>query len=118
MIRDYRPGDEGAVRDLFASYPYGDLRRYRIVNREKQTAYLLHKLASCAKDGRVWVAEDGGRVRALAALRPLPWDSLIFNIRMGHIPLFVHPGASPGARADIAALLDALLAACRRDGIR
>lgn len=117
MIREYRPGDEGAVGELFAAYPYGDLRRYRIVNRKKQAAYLLHKLASCAKDGRVWVAEDGGKIRALAALKPLPWDSSIFGIRMGHIPLFVHPGEGSAARADIPALLDTLFAACRAAGI-
>ena len=57
MIRDYRPGDEEAVGALFAAYPYGDLRRYRLVNREKQAAYLRHKLSSCLRDGRVWVAE-------------------------------------------------------------
>ena len=117
MIRDYRAGDEGAVAALFAAYPYNDLRRYRLVNREKQAAYLRHKLAFCAKDGRVWVAEDGGKVRALAAFRPLPWDSAIFGIRMGHLPLFVHPGPGQAARADIAGLADAVLAACRADGV-
>jgi hypothetical protein len=116
VIREYRPGDEGAVRELFASYPYGDLRRYRIVNREKQTAYLLHKLAACARDGRIWVAEGGGKIGALAAVRPLPWDSSIFGITMGQIPLFVHPGGGSAARPDLLALLDRILDACRADG--
>ena len=117
MIREYSPADEGAVMELFAAYPYGDLRRYRLVNREKQAAYLLHKLPGCARDGRVLVAEEGGRIRAIAALRPLPWDSGIFGIAMGHIPLFVHPGAGRGDRSSIGALIEAILAACRADGI-
>jgi hypothetical protein len=116
VIREYRPADEGAVRELFASYPYGDLRRYRIVSREKQIAYLLHKLGGCVRDGKVRVAEDGGKIRALAALKPLPWDSSIFGIRMGQMPLFVHD-AGAGIRPGIGELVDALLAACRAEGI-
>ncbi len=116
MIRDYRPGDEEAVGALFAAYPYGDLRRYRLVNREKQAAYLRHKLSSCLKDGRVLVAEAGGAVRALAAFRPLPWDSSIFGISMGQAPLFVHD-AGEGVRAEIGQLAGALRDACRAGGV-
>jgi hypothetical protein len=114
-VREYRPGDEEAVRALFGSYPYNDLRRYRIVNREKQTAYLLHKLAACLKDGKVLVAEGDGGLRALAAVRPLPWDSSVFGIRMGQIPVFIHDGRA--AREDISRLIDTLLNSCRADGI-
>ncbi|MDD5557015.1 MAG: hypothetical protein PHN82_07180 [bacterium] len=113
-VRECGPGDEAGARALIESYRYNDLRRYRLFSRERQAAYLLHKLAACRADGKVLVAERDGAVRALAAARPLSWDSSIFGVRMGHVPLFVHgEGAS---REDLAALRDALLDRCRADG--
>jgi hypothetical protein len=116
-VRPYREGDRALLEPLLAAYPYGDLRRYRLINKEKQIAHLDYRIAACAREGGVWVSERDGAVRALAAIRPLPWDSSIFGIKMGQIPLFLHLGEGLASRADISALLDTLLESCRAAGI-
>lgn len=116
-VREYRPGDEDRVGALLEAYPYNDLRRYRIVRREKQVAYLRFKIEACLKDGKVLLVERDGEVKALAALRPLPWDSSIFGIPMGQIPVFIHTGDRAESGADAGILCDALLDACRAEGL-
>jgi len=114
-VREYRPADEVSVGELLASYPYNDLRRYRLFSREKQTAYLRHKLAASLREGTVLLAERDGAVQALAAVRPLPWDSSIFGIRMGQAPFFIHRG--PASRDDALLLAEALLESARASGL-
>ena len=117
IARSYREGDGALLGSLLAAYPYGDLRRYRLINKEKQVAHLEHRITACAREGGVWVSERDGGISALAAVRPLQWDSAIFGIKMAQIPLFVHAGERGVSRADVAALLDALLDHCRAAGI-
>lgn len=117
FARRYRDDDKGAVKELFANYPYNDLRRYRLINREGQAAYLHHLYKKCARTGTAWVAGEGNSIAAASALRPLDFDSSIFGITMGQIPLFVHPGRD-SSEAVNRALLDAMLAACRAEGYR
>ena len=117
IARSYREGDGALLGSLLAAYPYGDLRRYRLINKEKQVAHLEHRITACAREGGVWVSERDGGISALAAVRPLQWDSAIFGIKMAQIPLFVHAGERWVSRADVAALLDALLDHCRAAGI-
>lgn len=113
-VREYRPPDEALVGALIESYRYNDLRRYRLFSREKQAAYLRFKLAACLKDGRVWVVEGDGSIRALAALRPLPWDSSIFKIKMGQVPLIIRGGGA--SREDVALLVETVLCEARAEG--
>jgi hypothetical protein len=105
------------LKPLLAAYPYGDLRRYRIINKEKQVAHLEYCVAACVRDGAVWVLESGGALRALAAFRPLPWDSSVFGIQMGQVPLFIHGGKEEGSRKAAEELLDAMLSSCRERGV-
>jgi hypothetical protein len=115
--RPYREGDREGLAKLFAGCPYNDLRRYRIVSKEKQAAWLLHIFDACARGGKAWVLNSGDDVSAAAAVRPLEWDTSIFGIKMGQIPVLAHRGRETPA-ADLARLLDAVLDGCRRDGLK
>lgn len=115
-VRRYSPEDAGNIESLLEAYPYGELRRYRIISKEKQAAYLRHKIEKCAEEGRVWLAGEGSETRAVAGIRPLPWDSSIFGIKMGHIPVFAHRASRGSSGGEIGELLDALLESCRQDG--
>ncbi len=117
-IGRYSAKDDKKLEGLLEAYPYNDLRRYRIINREKQVAYLKHRITKCASGGAVWLAERSGKAKAAAAVHPLPWDSSIFGIQMGQIPVFVHEGRSEDSRQTIEELLDTLLEACRKDGFK
>ncbi len=117
QTRPYEPGDRSAVAGMAAAYPFNDLRRYRLFNRARQQAYLQHRIDGCVQDGSVWVAEAGGRIVAVAAVRPLPWDSSVFGVPMAQVPVFVH-GGGPDARDTVAALADRLVAECRSSGLR
>jgi hypothetical protein len=117
IVKPYREGDGEGLKSLLAAYAYGDLRRYRLINREKQIAHLERRIAACAREGGVWVSERDGGIDALAAVRPLPWDSSIFNIKMAQIPLLLHRGGSDASRAEVLALIDALIEHCRGAGI-
>jgi hypothetical protein len=114
----YSPGDEKKIEPLLNAYPYNDLRRYRIISKEKQVAYLSYRIDTCLEGGGVWLAEKGGMVKAIGAVRPLPWDSSIFGIRMGQIPVFLHEGRTEDSRQAIETLLDALLDSCRAQGFK
>jgi hypothetical protein len=116
-VRPCGEGDRALLTALLAAYPYNDLRRYRIINREKQIAHLEYRIAACAREGGVWVSESGGALRALAAFRPLPWDSSIFGIQMGQMPLFIHEGMVEGTRQAIEDLLDVVLRSCKDRGV-
>jgi hypothetical protein len=115
--RPYESGDGGAIAELAAAYPFNDLRRYRLFNRARQLAYLQHRIDACVQDGSVWVAEAEGRIVAVAAVRPLPWDSSVFTVPMAQIPVFVHD-AGAGSREVVAALSELLIAECRASGLR
>jgi hypothetical protein len=117
-IRRYQTEDEGKILPLLNVYPYDDLRRYRIINKERQTAYLRLRIARCASDGSVWVSEANGKVRALVAVRMLPWDSSIFGVKMGQIPILVHEGLPEDSREFLKSLLDSVLGDCRKEGMR
>ncbi|MCX6356362.1 MAG: hypothetical protein NT045_00520 [Candidatus Aureabacteria bacterium] len=115
FARPYAAGDRERVTSLFNAYPYNDLRRYRIINRDKQVAYLCHLLDRSLGDGEAWVAGEGDEIAAVTAVRPLPWDSSIFGIRMGQIPFFAH--RSPAGSHEInRRLVEAVLDACRQNG--
>lgn len=117
-IQRYQTEDEGKILSLLNVYPYGDLRRYRIINKERQTAYLRLRIARCASDGSVWVSEANGEVRALVAVRPLLWDSSVFGVKMGQIPILVHEGFPEDSREALKPLLDSVLEACRKEGMK
>ena len=116
--RPYEPGDRDAITALVASYPFNDLRRYRLFNKARQQAYLHYRVDACVQDGSVWVAESAGRILAVAALRPLPWDSSVFGVAMAQIPVFVHHAGGADSRGAVGALSDRLIGECRATGLR
>ncbi len=117
QTRPYAPGDREAIAELAAGYPFNDLRRYRLFNKARQQAYLQYRIDACVQDGSVWVAEEGGRIVAATAVRPLPWDSSVFSVPMAQVPVFLHDGGG-SAREAVAALSDALITQCRADNLR
>ncbi|MCX6353979.1 MAG: hypothetical protein NTZ78_03625 [Candidatus Aureabacteria bacterium] len=117
FARPYRQDDREDLKSLFEEYPYNDLRRYRIITREKQIAYLLHLFEKSVREGKAWVAGEGAKITAVSAVRPLPWDSSIFGIQMGQISFFVHRGRSSPAKVNLR-LIETMMEACRKEGFR
>ena len=117
-VREYRTRDAEALGPLLEAYPFNDLRRYRIIRKEKQIAYLRYRIDAAAAGGKVFVVERDGGISALGAVEPLPWDSSIFGFPMARIPVFIHSPDRSRARQDTALLCDALLETCRSEGYR
>jgi hypothetical protein len=118
VVSAYRPEAADLLSELLERCPYNDLRRYRIINRAKQIAYARYRVEKCAADGEVLSVQGDGNIRAVAALRPLPWDSAIFGLKMGQVPLLIHEGMNKNSRAVLHLLVDELLKRCRSQGFR
>lgn len=116
-IRNITTTDTAMLERLVERYPYNDLRRYRLVNREKQAAYLMQRLQQCMEGGLVLCVEKGGETVAAAGFRPLQWDSSIFGVEMGQIAAIIHDPARV-SREDLEALIDNLTGECRSRGIK
>ena len=101
---------------LIAAYPFKPYRNYRALSRRRQDEVLRAELKSgLAAAGGFGVAASGASSHAAGIVRPLPWDSGFFDIRMARLML-VHDGDAD--RSAIHHVVAAALEACRDRGVR
>ena len=80
---------------LIAAYPYGDLRRYKCISQAEQAAYLLAQIKNNLAQpwDRAFAQRSQNRLRGLAVVKHLAWDSAIFNKTLWQIPHLLAPGS-------------------------
>ena len=99
-----------ALTALIESYAFKPYRNYRALSRRRQDAVLSAEIAEGLRvEGSFgFVAADGagGEVSVAAMVRPLPWDTEFFGIRMARLQVLRSPDSSmDGARGVVAAAL-------------
>lgn len=101
---------------LIAAYPFKAYRNYRVLSRRRQDEVLRAELKSALEAaGGFGVAAPGTPSHVAAIVRPLPWDSGFFDIRMARLML-VHDGDAD--RSTIRSVVAAALEICRERGVQ
>ncbi len=87
--------------------------------RSASRARLIERLRErLGGDATSWLVQFGEAVGAVASLQPLPWDAAIYGLRMARLETAFANGDPARQRAAGAALLPAVLQACRRARIQ
>lgn len=112
--------DRAAIEQLLAQYPHLSITSdYGVSNDRIVQYHVSHVLARFAKEGcAVYGVRAGDVLRGLACFDTLPWESGIFDRKMGSISMIAAAGEAARARPAYEALLGAVLDAARGEGFR
>jgi L-amino acid N-acyltransferase YncA len=100
--------------DAYSCKPY---RNYRALPRKKQNDVLRAEVhASLDADGGFAVVSAPDAPKAAAIVRPLPWDSGFFGLKMAKLSHVLRTDEAP--RADVQSVIDVALRQCRERGIQ
>ncbi|MBZ5555728.1 MAG: hypothetical protein LAO77_00490 [Acidobacteriia bacterium] len=120
MTNDSRPlllRDRATLDPLIDAYVCKPYRNYRALPRKRQNDVLRAEVqAALDADGGFAVISAPEPPRAAAIIRPLPWDSAFFGLKMAKLAHVLHADETP--RAAVAAVIESALRQCRERGIQ
>lgn len=121
LVRGLQTRDLPALLQVFLDFPHkAGQQRFQKIDTEKISRRFLaaeeKRLAALAPERPMqWAGFDNNKLCSFSALLPDAWHSQIYGGNFGKIAPFLTHGIGHAARLD---LLDAVLAAARREGIR
>jgi len=108
------------LQELCAGYPFGDYRRYRSIEPQREHAHFVERVRQlCARDDvrRLVACDPDGAPAGLLLLQHLDDDSRLFGLRMAGIPIALARADHPNPRAVQRALLAGLSSLVERERV-
>jgi len=82
------------VREAITAYPFNPYRQYRSIRKPTLAEALYREIEGLMGGGKAWVLALEGSPQVIVVLEELPWDSVIFGLRMGRIGYILHHGTA------------------------